>query len=434
MALGKSKQAAFEAFAQRYAWRPFDSVTRPDVPAQRWGHSAIDRFVAAEHQARNLEPRPEAPPHLLLRRVYLDLIGLNPHPEEVVAFESAYTKDPAAYNRVIDQLLANPAYGERWGRHWMDVWRYSDWAGYKDALRDSQRHIWHWRDWIIESLNDGKSYDRMIQEMLAADELVPEDAKALRATGYLARNYHAGSRDQWMDNVVKHTSQAFLGITMGCVKCHDHMYDPIPQQDYYAMRAIFEPYQVRTDRVPGVLDRMNDGIPRVYDASLSSKTYLFERGDERRPRKDVPIPPGVPQALGGSLDIEPVRLPPLAYQPHKRAFVRQDMMDEATSKVEAAQHDLELAAAQAELEALELVLRIETLEDSGKKDSDAWKALAKEALLLQRQAKLAEAQWKIEAARQASANAENAIAKAKEAKKPRAETKAKRRLSTAKKN
>src|SRR5690606_33390462 len=99
-------------------------------------------------------------------------------------------------------------------RHWMDIWRYSDWDGYKQALRGSQRHIWHWRDWIIESLNADQGYDRMIQEMIAADELFPNEPERLRATGFLARNYHVSNRNIWLDAAVEHTAKAFLGLTI----------------------------------------------------------------------------------------------------------------------------------------------------------------------------------------------------------------------------
>jgi len=177
-------------------------------------------------------------------------------------------KSPRAYERLIDKLLNDPRYGERWGRHWMDVWRYSDCYGRNAAMnqyRYSQRHIWRWRDWIVESLNTDKGYDRMLVEMLAADELVPEDTNALRATGFLVRNYKMLSREQWLEDTLKHTSQAFLGLTVGCAKCHNHMYDPISQKEYYQMRAIFEPHQVRTDHIPGQADSAKDGLVRVFD-------------------------------------------------------------------------------------------------------------------------------------------------------------------------
>ena len=167
----------------------------------------------------------------------------------------------------------------------MDVWRYSDWAGYGPQVRDSQPHIWRWRDWIIESLNQDRGYDRMVLEMLAADELAPEDQQALRATGYLVRNFKLLSRETWMQDCVEHTFMAFQGVTIGCAKCHDHMFDPILQSDYYRLRAIFEPYHVRTDRLPGEPDIKKDGVPRAFDANLSAPTYLFLRGDERKVRE-----------------------------------------------------------------------------------------------------------------------------------------------------
>ncbi|MEQ9071841.1 MAG: DUF1549 domain-containing protein, partial [Gimesia chilikensis] len=176
--------AEFNEFQNRYAWKPFKPVHRPEVPVVadlNWSRNPIDQFIAAGHEQKGLKRAAEASPEVLLRRVYLDLIGLNPTPEEIRAFlEDAKTNDKA-YEAVVDRLLNHPAYGERWGRHWMDVWRYSDWAGYKDALRVSQRHIWHWRDWIIESLNSDKSYEQILTEMLAADELKPDDWDTLRA-------------------------------------------------------------------------------------------------------------------------------------------------------------------------------------------------------------------------------------------------------------
>src|SRR5262249_36162009 len=153
--------------------------------------------------------RPESQRGVLLRRVYLDLIGLPPTRAELHAF--LQDTSPNAYEKVVDRLLASPQYGERWGRHWMDVWRYSDWAGWNQQVRDSQPHIWRWRDWIIESLNADRGYDQMVREMLAADELYPTDTNALRATGYLVRNFKLLSRETWMQDTVNHTAQAFLG-------------------------------------------------------------------------------------------------------------------------------------------------------------------------------------------------------------------------------
>ena len=175
--VGKHR-AEFGKFLASYRWQPFERVQRPPIPKVQsadWVRTPVDAFVAAEHEERGLKPRPSASKAILLRRVYLDLIGLSPTPEEQRAFEEDHTSD--AYEKVVDRLLADPRYGERWGRHWMDVWRYSDWAGWTDGkqVRDSQRHIWRWRDWIVESLNADAGYDGMVTDMLAADERAPDD-------------------------------------------------------------------------------------------------------------------------------------------------------------------------------------------------------------------------------------------------------------------
>jgi len=416
-----------EKQAHSFQWRPFEPVVRPPVPqvTSKWAANPVDAFLSAEHRARKLKPRPEASKEVLLRRVYLDLIGLSPTPEELRAFES--DKSPKAYDKVVDRLLADQRYGDRWGRHWMDVWRYSDWAGWSggNQIRDSKPHIWRWRDWIIESLNRDQGYDRMILEMLAADELAPEDTNALRATGFLVRNYKMLSREQWLEDTVKHTSQAFLGLTMGCAKCHDHKYDPISQMEYYEMRAIFEPYQVRTDRIPGQLDTAKDGLVRIYDTDTNGPTYLFVRGDERRPDTNRVARPGVPNALRGSLKVDPVKLPHFAAFPDKREFVLRDTVaaseaaladarqalvklqtNSTANKDKLTEQELALAAVEAKHSALLAVLQAERLEDAGKKETEEWRTAATEANAAQRKVALAEAKLSLHTARFAQAEAQ----------------------------
>jgi len=316
----------------------YEKPLRRDPPAVQnsaWVRNPVDRFIAAEHETRGLRPRPEAPKPLLLRRLYLDLVGLPPTPEEREAFLS--DPDPQAYEKLVDRLLADPRYGERWGRHWMDVWRYSDWAGFADQIRESQRHLWRWRDWIVESLNADKGYDRMIQEMLAGDELAPDDPEVLRATGFLARNWNKFNRNAWLQNTVEHTSKAFLGTTLNCARCHSHMFDPISHEEYYRYRAFFEPYNVRTDRIPGQTDIEKDGLSRIFDADPKAATWLFVRGEESRPDKTRPIAPGVPAALGGiPIAIKPVALPPAAVAPDQRDFVRRDLLEAGAKALEKA--------------------------------------------------------------------------------------------------
>ncbi len=414
LAEASSIGAQFAKFLVSYRWQPFDPVNRPEIPRVKnaaWIRNPIDAFVAAEHEARGLKPRPEASKLVLLRRVYIDLTGLAPTPAEILAFEN--DKRPDAYERVVDKLLASARYGERWGRHWMDVWRYSDWAGWSDGgqIRDSKPFIWRWRDWIVESLNQDKGYDRMVQEMLAADELCPEDENALRATGFLVRNFKLLSREQWMEDTLNHTSKAFLGVTMHCAKCHDHMYDPVSQQDYYRMRAIFEPHNVRTDRVPGQPDTNKDGLVRAFDADPKAATYLFIRGDERNPDKSVAIEPGTPSCMGGKYDLRPIKLGLTAYKPDRRDFVVRETVgaseksitgalaaiakmqsDPKTPENMRAIAEKSLLAAESRHSALLAVLQAEILEDSGKHNSDDWKRAATEATAAQRRSALLDAE------------------------------------------
>jgi hypothetical protein len=319
----------------------FQKPIRPIPPTVRdpaWCRNPIDAFIARRRQEKELTPLPPAEPHVLLRRLYLDLVGLPPTRDE----QRAFLADPshAAYERVVDRLLASPRYGERWARHWMDVWRYSDWYGRRavpDVL-NSYAQIWRWRDWIVSSLNHDKGYDRMVQEMLAADELAPTDQASLVATGFLVRNWYRWNYNLWMRDNVEHTGKAFLGLTFNCAHCHDHKYDPIKHDDYFAFRAFFEPLELRHDRVPGEPDPgpypkyeygkaygpINSGMVRVFDEKLTAQTFLYTRGESRnivagRP----PIPAGVPDFLGGgSLRVEPIELAPEAFYPGLQRFVQ----------------------------------------------------------------------------------------------------------------
>ncbi len=323
----------------------FQPVVRPDVPDIKsdWIRNPIDAFLTQGHLQLGLTPQPPARRILLLRRLHLDLVGIPPTQEEISAFES--DTSPEWYENTVKRLLDDPRHGERWARHWMDIWRYSDWWGLGSQLRNSQKHIWHWRDWIVESLNNDAAYDEMVRLMLAADELHPNDLDRLRATGFLARNYFLFNRPQWMAETVEHVSKGFLGLTMNCARCHDHKYDPIEQTDYYRMRAFFEPYHVRLDVVPGESDLALDGIPRVYDGRLDEPTYQYIRGDEKNPDKSTVVPPGVPALLEfQKLTVEPVTLPAEAWQPERRPWVVENHIAAARKKVEAAEALLQKAS------------------------------------------------------------------------------------------
>ncbi|MBI2948051.1 MAG: DUF1553 domain-containing protein [Verrucomicrobia bacterium] len=321
---------------EHWAFRPCRRPRVPVVANSAWVKNPIDAFIAQRHAQHGLAPRPEAPREVLQRRLYLDLIGLPPTAAEITAASEDLSND--WYEKAVQRLLNDPRHGERWARHWMDVWRYSDWWGLGDQLRNSQKHIWHWRDWIIESLNADTPYDEMVRLMLAADELHPNDLDKLRATGFLARNWFLFNRNQWLEETVEHVSKGLLGLTMNCAKCHDHKYDPIRQADFYQMRAFFEPYHVRLDVVPGEADLAKDGIPRIFDGQLDTPTYRFVRGQESQPDKSAIIVPGVPALLAfKELSIQPVSLPVEAYQPERRAWVIETYLRPARRKLETAE-------------------------------------------------------------------------------------------------
>jgi hypothetical protein len=425
LAQSSERKRDFAKFLKSDRWDPFQPPVRrapPQVANPDWPRNAIDHFIAAEHPKRGLAPRPEASKEALLRRIYVDLIGLAPTQSDIERFVT--DPSPSAYENMVNQLLEDPRYGERWGRHWMDIWRYSDWAGWTEGnqIRDSQPHIWRWRDWIIESLNADKGYDQMVREMLAADELAPNDTNAVRATGFLARNFKLLSREQWMEDTLKHTGQAFLGLTIGCAKCHDHMTDPISQIDYYRMRAIFEPHQVRVDRVPGQPDTAINGLTRIYDTDTNSPTYLFIRGDEKRAQTNKVLTPAVPAVFRSALAVENVALPDAVAFPDKRDYVVRDLVSAREKAVTAArkaaaeakedqkqERDLKLGIAELELQSLLAVLAVEKLEDVGQKDTGAWEAAAKNANVSQRKLALQEARLKLHRAEIAKAKASTQV-------------------------
>ncbi len=331
--------------SQHWSFLPPVKADVPDVSAG-WVRNDIDRFLAAEHERIGVSAVGETSRSMLLRRASLALTGLPPTPAERRAFLDDTSE--AAFENAVDRLLESPRYGERWARHFMDIWRYSDPSGYGKEIRDGREHIWRWRDWIVESLNADKGYDQMIVEMLAADESSPEDEDALRATGFLARNWYKFNRNVWLDNIVEHSSKAFLGLTMNCARCHAHKYDPFEQHGYYRMRAIFETHDVRDDSlVPASLSgstASNRMLVRAYDAHLDRQTFPFLMGNENRPDKDSPLPPGLPELLG-ELSVEPVPLPVTVWYPALRKEHREAALKAARAAVAAAETALKDARA-----------------------------------------------------------------------------------------
>jgi len=361
-------------------------------PVSQTTANPIDAFLDAERTKRSLPTAPQADRATLLRRITLDLTGLPPTDAERVAFLADDSAD--AYERLVDRLLASPRYGERWGRHFLDVWRYSDWYGYANELRYSQRNIWNWRDWVVEAFNANRRYDQMVGAMLAADEINPLDTKEIRATGFLARNFYKFSRNVWLDETVEHTGKAFCGVTLNCARCHDHMYDPIAQEDYYRFRAIFEPYTVRLDAPPGA-DPEQVGCPRVYDADAGTPTYLFERGDDKRPKKDKPLPPGAPgQIATAAYSVTPVSLKPEAAHLTLRTEFASTCLDAAQKrfdKAKTANAEPELRAALLNLLAVKAELDADRARYQRPPAANA-KDLVRHAVALHLEAKIAAAE------------------------------------------
>ncbi|GIW92242.1 MAG: cytochrome c [Pirellulaceae bacterium] len=236
-------------------WWSLRPLRSPAVPAiadadREWVRTPIDAFVAAELRRRGLEPSPPADRRTLIRRLYFDLLGLPPPPEEVEAFLA--DPDPLAYERLVERLLASPHYGERWARHWLDVVHYADTHGYdKDKPRP---YAWPYRDYVIRAWNEDKPYGRFIQEQIAGDVLYPDSPDGIVALGMLAAGpwdfiSHVEvpeekidgrlARSLDRDDMVRTVMETFASTTIGCARCHDHKFDPFSQQDYYALQAVF---------------------------------------------------------------------------------------------------------------------------------------------------------------------------------------------------
>ncbi|MDH3584035.1 MAG: DUF1549 and DUF1553 domain-containing protein, partial [Phycisphaerae bacterium] len=263
-----SIQAPDLATARRTHWA-FQPVQRPPLPEvrdQAWAGTPIDRFVLARLEATGLAPSPPAGRGTLIRRLYFDLLGLPPTFVQVRRFlaDSA----PGAYERLVDRLLNDPAYGERWGRHWLDVARYADTKGYVGDTADNRYPFaWTYRDYVIDAFNADKPYDRFIVEQIAADQLDKGSppADALSAMGFLTvgRRF-TNKRDSIIDDRIDVVTRGLLGLTVTCARCHDHKYDPVQMTDYYALYGVF-----RSSREPGIGDlpevRMPPPSP-AYDA------------------------------------------------------------------------------------------------------------------------------------------------------------------------
>ena len=283
-----------------WAFQPIKRVNPPPIGDAAWVRNPIDQFILARLEKERLQPSSEASKETLLRRVSLDLTGLVPSPQEIRAFLA--DTSPNAYERLVDRLLASPHYGERWGRHWLDVARYADSDGY---TIDAPRQMWKYRDWVINALNRDMPFDQFVVEQIAGDMLPNPTVDQLIATGFhrnTPSNYEGGIdfeqyRVEAVVDRVSTTGAAFLGLTLGCARCHDHKFDPVAQKEFYQLFAYFN----NTDEITSEAERYDFNRPilevpsseeiarkKAFDAqwaALSKELVTYVRELAARPRK-----------------------------------------------------------------------------------------------------------------------------------------------------
>lgn len=246
----KARGKISEADRKWWAFQPVREPPVPNLAGDAWSRNAVDKFILAKLQSAGLQPSPEADRRTFIRRVYFDLWGLPPTPEETAAFVS--DRSPQAWENLVDRLLASPRYGERWGRYWLDLVRFAESDGYKaDSFRPN---AWRYRDYVIAAFNQDKPYDQFIREQLAGDELAPDSPEAAVGTMFLRHTIYEynnpDARGQWeaiLNELTDVTGDVFMGLGMSCARCHDHKYDPILQKDYYRLQAFFAPILPRDD-------------------------------------------------------------------------------------------------------------------------------------------------------------------------------------------
>jgi len=312
---------AIKAIDSRPHWslQPIRRSRLPAVKNQLWVRNAIDRFILARLESRGLSPSPRVSPRKLIRRSYLDVLGVPP--DRVAADRFAANSSDLAYDQLVDRLLAHPRYGERWARHWLDLARYADTNGYEiDGIKPL---AWKYRDWIIRALNSDKPYDQFVREQLAGDELENATADTVLATGF----YRVGPWDaergasvqrsevieelyNQFDDLVSTTAQVYLAMTVGCARCHNHKFDPITAKDYYSLVAVFRgltrPHKGRAETtrpaVPAKSAKSKDAGKRFpqgyFFVETSAKppvTHLLKRGSWKQPGEKVG--PAVPVAM-----------------------------------------------------------------------------------------------------------------------------------------
>lgn len=282
---GAEREGMSRSAAGHWAFEPIRSHGVPQVRDPSWVRTPVDAYVLAALESRGWRPSAEADRRTLIRRVTIDLTGLPPTIDEVEQFEQ--DQNPDAYERLVDRLLASPAYGERWGRHWLDVARYADSKGY--VFQEERRYpfAYTYRDYVIRSLNQDRPFDQFIVEQLAADRLEGGEKESLAALGFLTlgRRFLNNIHDI-IDDRIDVVARGLMGLTVGCARCHDHKYDPIPMTDYYSLYGVFASSEEPAD-LPVIGESVGGKLGEEFAATLAklkSELEQFEKEHEKELR------------------------------------------------------------------------------------------------------------------------------------------------------
>jgi hypothetical protein len=300
---GAKSKIDIEAGRKFWSFQPLADPKPPQVKNETWVRTPIDRFILAQQEKHGLRPSAVAERYKLVRRAYFDLLGLPPAPAEVKAF--AADDSPKAYEQMIDRLLESQHYGERWARHWLDLARFGESNGFE--MDEDRGAAYHYRDFVIKALNQDMPYDQFVRWQIAGDLLKPDDSMARTATGFLVagveniiQSKKEFERDRYdkLDDMVSTLGTGLLGLTVGCSRCHDHKYDPIPQRDYYRLAASFgktisREIQIDGQKVYAAVDVGGDSLPGRF--ALKSDVYFLTRGDVAA-KQDV-VTQSFPQVL-----------------------------------------------------------------------------------------------------------------------------------------
>lgn len=296
----------------RWPWTQLETPEMPQVRDDHWVKNPIDAFILAKLESNNLAPATPASKRLLLRRLYFDLIGLPPTPEDMQRFIS--DPNPDVYRQEIDKLLRDPRYGERWGRHWLDIVRYAETDGGYDGPLP---HIWRYRDYVVRAFNQDRPYDRFIREQIAGDSYPAYGEESKLGLGFLHGTVFSedGVRRDTLNDIVNTTASAFLGLTLACSRCHDHKYDPIPIRDYYRMEAFFAPVKLSTMEVPFSQYELPNQNPAAWKKKKTNWEDLLKNQKEFREKTTARFKARLEKArfLQAFQDLK--ELPPLSNSP-----------------------------------------------------------------------------------------------------------------------